>query len=164
MTIELREMDRNDVAAVAALEATANPSPWSHQLFEGELALPPNSRQWLVGVDPSGAVQGFGGMMYAASTAHLMNLAVASGCRRQGLGLRLCVALFVEARQRGAEDLTLEVRASNAGASALYEKLAMTSAGVRPRYYADGEDAVIYWLHDLQDPAVGRLLHELEAA
>ncbi|MEM8925072.1 MAG: ribosomal protein S18-alanine N-acetyltransferase [Actinomycetota bacterium] len=164
MTIALREMDRADVAAVTALEATANPAPWSFQLFEGELALPSTARQWLVAIDADGAVVGFGGMMYAASTAHLMNLGVSDDHRRRGIGLRLCLALFAEARARGAEELTLEVRVSNERAAALYEKLRMTSVGVRPGYYSNGEDASIYWIRDLQAPEVGRLLDELEAA
>ncbi len=163
MTIELREMTRRHLAPVARLEAEANPSPWSLTLFEGELALPPSSRQWLVAVDGDRVV-GFGGMMYAASTAHLMNLGVADDRRREGIGLRLCVSLFREARHRGAVDLTLEVRSSNTRARVLYQKLAMTSAGRRPRYYPDGEDAEIYWIHDLQDPSVRDHLDTLGVA
>ena len=41
---------------------------------------------------------------------------------------------------------TLEVRRSNGGAIALYERFRFLPAGVRRRYYADnGEDAVIMW-------------------
>jgi ribosomal-protein-alanine N-acetyltransferase len=42
--------------------------------------------------------------------------------------------------------LTLEVRRSNAGAIALYERLGFRAAGVRRRYYQDnGEDALVMW-------------------
>lgn len=164
MTVELREMDRDDLLAVAQLESTANPHPWSYQLFEGELALPPTSRQWLVALDDNGTVVAFGGMMYAASTAHLMNLGVSERFRRRGVARALCLALFNEARFRGAADLTLEVRASNHGAAALYEQLNMVAAGVRPGYYQDGEDAVIFWIEDLQAADVGRHLQELAAS
>jgi ribosomal-protein-alanine N-acetyltransferase len=41
---------------------------------------------------------------------------------------------------------TLEVRPSNAGALALYDRHGFKSAGLRRRYYQDnGEDAVIMW-------------------
>ncbi|WP_270295459.1 tRNA (adenosine(37)-N6)-threonylcarbamoyltransferase complex transferase subunit TsaD, partial [Eggerthella sinensis] len=46
-------------------------------------------------------------------------------------------------RDLGAARCSLEVRASNAGAQALYEAVGLRSLGVRPHYYADGEDAVI---------------------
>jgi ribosomal-protein-alanine N-acetyltransferase len=42
--------------------------------------------------------------------------------------------------------LTLEVRRSNTGAIALYERLGFRAAGVRRRYYQDnGEDAIVMW-------------------
>ncbi|MEL7156661.1 MAG: ribosomal protein S18-alanine N-acetyltransferase [Actinomycetota bacterium] len=164
MMVELQEMDRGHLLPVTQLESLANPQPWSYQLFEGELALPPSSRQWLVAIDPDGAVVAFGGMMYAASTAHLMNLGVSERYRRQGVARSLCLALFNEARRRGAVDLTLEVRASNQGAAALYEQLNMVAVGIRPGYYQDGEDAVIFWIEDLQAAEVGRHLEELAAS
>lgn len=156
--IDLREMDRDDLVSVSRLESTANPQPWSYQLFEGELALPPSSRQWLVALDDDGEVMAFGGMMYAASTAHLMNLGVSKVWRRKGVARALCLALFTEARKRGAADLTLEVRASNTGAAALYRQLDMEVVGTRPGYYSDGEDALIFWIHDLQAADVGQRL------
>jgi N6-L-threonylcarbamoyladenine synthase len=48
-----------------------------------------------------------------------------------------------DARNLGARTCSLEVRAANAGAQALYGALGLTVAGKRPRYYSDGEDAVI---------------------
>ena len=40
--------------------------------------------------------------------------------------------------------MTLEVRATNMGAHAFYERLGLQRIGVRPHYYSDREDAVIY--------------------
>lgn len=159
-TVTIRPLEPHDLDAVAAIEAVANPRPWPRQLFEGELALPANSRHWLVAdavngsarSNPAGVI-GFGGIMLAADTAHLMNLGVDPAHTRAGIGQRLCVELIAEARRRGAVDLTLEVRASNQPAIALYEKLDMVAAGRRPGYYPDGEDAVIYWIHDLGVPS-----------
>lgn len=160
MTVVLRTLEPDDLDAVTAIEASANHQPWSRLLFEGELALPASSHHWLVAV-VDGEVVGFGGVMYAAATAHLMNLAVASTSTRRRIAQRLCVALFVEARARGADDLTLEVRAANEPAIALYRKLNMTSVGTRPNYYPDGEDALIFWIHDLPSAEVGAHLELL---
>ena len=42
--------------------------------------------------------------------------------------------------------MTLEVRPTNYGAIALYERFGFLRAGTRRRYYQDnGEDAVIMW-------------------
>ena len=48
-----------------------------------------------------------------------------------------------DARDLGASRCSLEVRAGNVGAQELYSALGFRSLGVRPRYYSDGEDAVI---------------------
>jgi ribosomal-protein-alanine N-acetyltransferase len=75
---------------------------------------------------------------------HVMNVAVDPDRRRRGIATALITALL----ERIGDDaqVTLEVRRSNAGALALYERFGFRSAGVRPRYYADnGEDAVIMW-------------------
>ena len=161
--VTLRELEWDDLDAVAAIEAGLNPQPWSRQLFEGELALPQNCSHWLVATD-SGTVVGFGGIMFATETAHIMNLGVSRAHARNGIGQRLCVELFREARRRGATELTLEVRSPNSPAINLYEKFNMTQTGVRPGYYPDGEDALILWLHDLASTEVESWLQELSVS
>ncbi len=176
----IRELAEADLDAVASLEARINPQPWSRQLFAEELALPPGNRHWLVavgrgsdreprpesasesGLGPEPGSQallvGFGGVMYAPDAAHLMLVGVEPDVTRRGIAVRLCASLFLEAKARGAEGVTLEVRRSNRAAIALYGKLGMTSVGCRPGYYPDGEDAEIFWLHDLQSAEAVDLL------
>ena len=73
-----------------------------------------------------------------------MNLAVRPEARRQGLGRRLMEALWARLMELGDESLTLEVRASNTPAIALYEGLGFVQVGRRPRYYEKPrEDALI---------------------
>ena len=48
-----------------------------------------------------------------------------------------------DARDLGAVEMTLEVRASNAGAQTFYERMGLRVIGTRPHYYSDREDAVI---------------------
>lgn len=160
----VRDLTEGDLDAIASIEARVNPQPWSRSLLAHELTLPPAACHWLVAVDgaePAAGVVGFGGMMYAPDAAHLMLLAVDPEFTRRGIGLSLCVELFREARSRGATDITLEVRASNAAALALYERLGMVAVATRPGYYPDGEDAVILWLYGLADPDVGERLARL---
>lgn len=157
--VRLRELRRRDLRAVTAIEADRNRDPWSRTLFAGELDRPGDDRHWLV-ASAGVTVVGFGGVMYAAGEAHMLNLAVAGAWSGRGIGRRLCEALLAEAAHRAATGFTLEVRASNTAAQALYASLGFDSAGVRPGYYPDGEDAVIMWLHDLApfaDPGVDLL-------
>jgi ribosomal-protein-alanine N-acetyltransferase len=73
-----------------------------------------------------------------------MNIAVEPTARRRGIASELLAAMIERAGEEAR--YTLEVRTSNAGAIALYERFGFRSAGTRRRYYQDtGEDAVIMW-------------------
>jgi len=90
----------------------------------------------------------------AADEAELLRIVVAPRVRRQGLGralLEACRACFVE---RSVVQAFLEVRVDNAPARALYAGAGWVGVGVRPRYYADGTDAVVMRLEPgrLTDP------------
>jgi ribosomal-protein-alanine N-acetyltransferase len=75
------------------------------------------------------------------------NVAVAGAARRRGLGTRLLGELLNRLRARGAESVFLEVRESNHGARALYEKWGFVENGRRAAYYrAPDEDAILYRL------------------
>ena len=52
-----------------------------------------------------------------------------------------------EGRQEGFKRISLEVRPSNSAARSLYEKFGFKPAFVVRRYYADGEDALVYEKH-----------------
>lgn len=79
---------------------------------------------------------------HVVDEVHLLNVAVALDHRRQGLGEALVRSLIDDAVAGAAAKILLEVRASNAPAIALYERLGFERFHVRPRYYADGEDGV----------------------
>jgi len=74
----------------------------------------------------------------------VVTLAVRPECRRQGLGRRLMAELLAEARRRGADEVTLEVRAGNAPAQGLYAALGFQAVARRRGYYPDNnEDALV---------------------
>ena len=74
----------------------------------------------------------------------MMNVAVHPDFRRQGIGQMLVAALADELKQAGNRCLTLEVRASNAPAIAMYQKLGFEQVGLRKNYYRNPrEDAKI---------------------
>ncbi len=77
---------------------------------------------------------------------HITVVAVDPLQRRQGLGRQVLQALLSHGHRLGAERATLEVATSNTAAMALYRSLGFRDAGIRRRYYRNGDDALIQWL------------------
>lgn len=82
--------------------------------------------------------------------AHIVTLAVDPHYQGRKLGQLLLTQLLLCGHRRGLTRATLEVRASNQKALKLYEKFDFKEAGIRKRYYADGENARILWRSGLQ--------------
>ena len=139
--VEIRRLTYADLPQVVAIERRAFTTPWSLAMFVLELSKP-------AGVCLAAVVETeLAGYLVCSrydTVWHVMNVAVDPDRRRRGIATALITALL----ERIGDDaqVTLEVRRSNGGALALYERFGFRSAGVRPRYYADnGEDAVIMW-------------------
>jgi len=79
----------------------------------------------------------------AADEAEVLTLAVAPAARCQGLGTALLETALALAAEAGAGVMFLEVSTANAAARALYAAAGFTEVGRRPRYYADGTDALV---------------------
>lgn len=161
-SVGIRELMAEDLVAVHDIEVAVSPDPWSAELFADELAGGRTDRHWLVAVS-DGAVVGFGGLLFVADEAHIMNLAVAPDRRRQGIAATLVANLLSTAGDRGSIAATLEVRASNEAALGLYRSFGFTESGRRPRYYPDGEDALIMWVHRIHRFEYRRMLDERAA-
>ena len=114
----------------------------------------------LVAATPAGVVIGAALGLLQFDDGHVLDLAVEPTARRSGTGRTLLSALSAELRSRGAQDLTLEVRASNLGALALYRGAGFGVEGRRPRYYPDGEDALLLWQHAPGGTRVGRVYRD----
>jgi ribosomal-protein-alanine N-acetyltransferase len=90
----------------------------------------------------AGEIAGFGIMRYGDDEAHLDLLGVAAEHRREGVGSRLVEWLEKPALVAGISLVFLEVRASNRGAQAFYERLGYRKLGELPRYYQGCESAI----------------------
>lgn len=114
--------------------------PWSADTWRDEIRRA--DRAWFV-ADRDGTVVGYAGVALLADEAHVLMVAVRSGARRGGIGRALLGALLAEADARGARAVLLEVRDHDRAARALYGAAGFREVGRRPRYYADGSDAVV---------------------
>ena len=98
---------------------------------------------WLV-AEEDGSVAGYIGSQTVMGETDMMNIAVHPDFRRRGIAEMLVKALVEELKKMESHCLTLEVRASNAPAIALYEKLDFSQIGRRKNYYRNPrEDALI---------------------
>ena len=139
--MEIIPMNETHVPAVAALEKCCFSDPWSEKSVAGELCN--DLSLWLVAVE-EGAVAGYVGSQTVLGETDMMNVAVSPDYRRRGIAEGLITALVDALREMGSHCLTLEVRASNAPAIGLYEKLGFSQVGRRPNYYRNPrEDALI---------------------
>src|SRR5207302_9766773 len=131
--LEIRRLSYSDLPQVIAIERRSFPTPWSLAMFVLELSKP--SGICLAAVR-SGKLVGYMICSRYDAVWHIMNVAVDTDVRRQGIGTRLLSELFSRADKPGAQ-YTLEVRVSNTEAMALYERFGFRSAGIRPGYYHD---------------------------
>ena len=144
MNYHLTTMTAEHIPHIAELERTCFSHPWSEELLLQELWN--DASAVIVAEGEDGTVLGYAGVSTVLDEGYIDNVAVASQFRRQGVADELIAALVRFGRAKLAF-LTLEVRASNAPAIALYAKHGFREAGRRKNYYDDPkEDAILMTL------------------
>ena len=141
--LDFRFMTQEDVDQIMQIEVRAYPHPWTRVIFRDCL------KAGYPGIIASGdgGVIGYAMLSVAAGESHLLNLCVAPEYQGRGFGRQLLYRVFIEATQRGASVMFLEVRASNSAARSLYLDSGFNQVGTRHGYYPDDkgrEDALIF--------------------
>ena len=131
---------RADVEAIHRIEEASFPAPWRRDFFLSELSA--EGRFNLV-ARRNGVMIGYLFAMWIFDEMHVNKIAVAESERRQGIADALMARCFEFARAHEVESISLEVRLSNAGAQDFYKHLDFKASYLRPRYYPDGESAVV---------------------
>ncbi len=104
-------------------------------LFKRATGIQPTAHEYIAGVV---------GLWFVSDECHVVIIASRLRERRKGVGELLLIGALEAAVSRGSRTMTLEVRASNEAARALYRKYGFQDVGLRRRYYNDNnEDAVI---------------------
>lgn len=140
--VRIRQGHRADVDAMLALEAVFPSDRMSRRSVRRFLTV--STARVLVAVNGDGAMLGnLIGLRRAGSRAlRIYSVVVAPDARGLGIGQRLVEALQALALAEGCDRVTLEVRADNAAARALYAKLGYREAALLPGYYEDGSDGL----------------------
>ncbi len=140
----IRQARGEDARQIAEIEKACFATPWSyeslnHDITENDLAL-------YIVAEACGKICGYAGLWKILDEGHITNVAVHPEYRRRHIASAMLAVLFEEAGGHGISRYTLEVRAGNAPAIALYKGLGFAEAGIRKGYYEDnGEDALIMW-------------------
>ena len=144
--MELKISDAREalLPQIQRIEQQSFSVPWTEQMLR--MQLEPDTHVFLTAETAEGVV-GYVGMMYVLDEGYISNVAVRPDYRRRGVADTLLDALEARARALLLSFLTLEVRASNAPAVALYEKHGYRVAGRRRSYYEKPtEDAILMTL------------------
>lgn len=150
-------MRLDDVPAVHEIERLSFRTPWPAYAFEQELRG--NRLAHYVVARAGDRIVGFAGVWLMVDEAHVTTFGVHPDWRRQGIGRQLLLNLVELSRTIGARRMTLEVRASNEGAQALYRSYGFDAVGRRPGYYTDdGEDAIVMTTPELDDPRIAAIV------
>ena len=142
MDIDIRQAKLYDVPAMARIERDSFGAPWSAEEITKDVTAGGNV--YVAVAETGGEKAGYGEIRIVADEAQIYNIAIAPEYRKQGIGEVLLTHLIEAGKERGCTLVTLEVRAGNEAAMALYKKLGFREVGRRKGYYAKGgEDAVL---------------------
>ena len=142
MNYDIVPMTADHLDQVAELERRCFSDPWSRRMLSEHLEN--ECAATLVAQGEDGTILGYAGVLVVVDEGYITNIAVRPEYRRQGVASQLLDVFRRFAEGKGLAFLTLEVRASNAAARALYAKHGYVEAGCRKNYYEHPrEDAVI---------------------
>ena len=146
LPVEIAHVRWEDIDQVAILETASFAQPWRREFFESEMEAEGRFNRIARG---GGRIVGYCFSMYFLDEMHVNKIAVAAAWRRRGVAKALMDDAMEFARARGVASIALEVRESNAEARAFYAALGFEERYRRPRYYPDGETAVVMQIQGL---------------
>ncbi len=143
--IEVRYATEADLGWICELERMNFSLPWTREQLKRQLG---GEGHCLFAAELDGQAAGYMGLDWVLDEGYVTNVCTSGRFRRRGVGGALIDAAANRARELGLAFVSLEVRASNSPAIALYAAKGFETDGVRPGYYEKPrEDAVIMTLH-----------------
>lgn len=127
----LRNMQEQDIPAVASIEWAVFSRPWTEQAFCEAM----QQDTLFIVVLKENTIVGYCGMYCSFEEGEITNVAVAPKEQGRGIGGEMMEFLLRQAKQRGITRVVLEVRISNDHAIRLYENLGFRNCGIRKNFY-----------------------------
>ena len=142
--IVITSMHADHLDDLADLESMTFSTPWSYDALAEELQNPLAVFYVAEDVEAESAI-GYVGMHHILDEGFITNVVVHPAYRRQGIAASLLEEIKEYGENHDLSRITLEVRASNNAAIALYKKFGFEKDGVRPGFYdSPKEDGYIY--------------------
>ncbi len=139
----MQEISKEYIKDIANIELESfGKNAWSENNILRELNNPNCTFQILV---EDNTLIGYYSYYKSFDEAYINNIAVSSCFRHKGYGKIILSNLITKAKEENIYNITLEVRKSNMIARKLYESFGFKNEGIRPKFYDNTEDAVIYW-------------------
>lgn len=141
--MRLREMNLADMDAIMRIEQRVHANPWTRGNFTDALKSDCICKVY----EADGEMLGYVVLMPAVDEVQLLNISIAAGHQRKGLGRKLLEETMQIARGMSMRRMLLEVRPSNVAALGLYRDAGFSQIGLRRGYYPSEdnrrEDAVV---------------------
>ncbi len=138
------QKDAAQLEGAAALERLCFASPWSAQSLELLTNDGIGAGYFLTDPADPAHIVAYGGMLITVDEGQITNIATHPDHRRRGYGAAILHALLRLAKDERLESVSLEVRASNAAAIAMYRAVGFAEAGRRKGFYTKPtEDALV---------------------
>ena len=142
MEYAIRDVGPDDIPQIVEVEKRCFSLPWTAEQLAAQIK--DTQHEFIAAISPDGTVLGYVGMMYVLDEGYISNVATDLPWRRQGIADALIGRLCAICEGLRLSFVSLEVRAGNAPAVALYEKHGFAPVGLRKNYYErPREDAVI---------------------
>ncbi|MFR3185952.1 MAG: ribosomal protein S18-alanine N-acetyltransferase [Ruminococcus sp.] len=150
--IKIREMQLDDLEQVMTIEEANFSVPWTETGFFTFLLR--EDTLFLV-AEEGEKILGYCGVVTVQDEGDITNVAVEKNSQNQGIGKKLLEEMFQRTQKAGVFRLFLEVRAGNAAALHLYEKMGFVQMGIRKNYYEQPvEDGVVMMREKAPDTIV----------
>jgi ribosomal-protein-alanine acetyltransferase len=140
----IRDAQPDDVPFVSGLESQVFPDPWPAHLYAQEIHQALRFQRVVFNAD--GYLSAYLFACWQADELHVLKVATHPMYQGIGLATTLLNEAAAEAVRGNGRGIILEVRPSNHRAVMLYRHLGYRVIGRRPRYYSDGEDALVMFL------------------
>lgn len=143
LNVIFRPMLPKDAAAVEKLDLEILKTSVGKEVLINELNHNPLAHYFVLEEQTGPDLIGHIGLWIDDKNAQILNFYVKPDFQGKGFGETIIQNTIAYLRFQGCENVTLEVRPSNAKALALYGKHGFERVATRANYYDNGEDAIL---------------------
>ncbi len=143
--IEISKMTNEDILSISKNFETEFDNFWNINTLKEDFEKD-NSIYFVAKI--KNEIVGFAGIKIICDDAQIMNIVTKVDKRHLGIGTKLLDKLISQAKNQGANLISLEVNAKNTYAINLYEKFNFKQIGLRKKYYNNTDDAILMSIND----------------